>query len=345
MSDDTRSRQSETPTRVPDEELPYSEGGPQPTLDEEDRAASLWSDAWRQLRRNPVFLVSGFFILVFVLMAIFPQLFTNEPYPTGVECPLTRSLDRPSSEDIFGFDIQGCNYYAKTIYGARASILVGISVTSAAVLIAVLLGSLAGYYGKAIDAIIARVTDIWFAIPTVLGAIVMITALRNADENSATAVRFIKGLTESFDSFANVSGIGIVWLTLVVLGWPTMLRLLRSTVIAVRDAEYVEAARALGAKDSRIIIRHILPNAMAPVIIYATITVGVIISAEATLSFLGVGLELPAISWGLMISGSQLRILEYPHLLFFPGLFLSVAVFSFILMGDALRDALDPRLR
>lgn len=344
MSEKDRT-QSGAPTRMPDEELPHTEGGPQPTLDEQDRAASLWSDAWRQLRTNPTFLISGFFILVFVVMALAPHLFTNEPYPQGVACPLGQSLDRPSSEHIFGFDIQGCNYYAKTIYGARASILVGVSVTTSAVLIAIVLGSLAGYYGKWVDAIIARVTDVWFAIPTVLGAIVMITALRNADENSGPVIRLVKQGTEAFDGFANVPGIGIVWLTLVVLGWPTMLRLLRSSVIAVRESEYVEAARALGAKDSRIIIRHILPNAMAPVIIYATITVGVIISAEATLSFLGVGLELPAISWGLMISGAQNRILTTPHLLFFPGLFLSVAVFSFILMGDALRDALDPRLR
>lgn len=342
---DQDTRQSEAPTRVPDEELPYTEGGPQHHEPGDDRSASLWSDAWRQLRRNPVFIVSAIFIVVFILMAAFPQLFTNEPYPQGVNCPLTRSLDRPSSQDIFGFDIQGCNYYAKTIYGARASILVGVSVTASAVIVAVVLGSIAGYYGKWVDALIARLTDVWFAIPTVLGAIVMITALRNADEDSNILIRAIDSVTGAFDSFANVPGIGVVWFTLVVLGWPTMLRLLRSSVIAVRESEYVEAARALGAKDSRIIIRHILPNAMAPVIVYATITVGVIISAEATLSFLGVGLTLPAISWGLMISGAQNRILETPHLLLFPGLFLSVAVFSFILMGDALRDALDPRLR
>ena len=341
-------RQDEARTRVPDEELPHSPAaprGPDQAPDEDRRSASLWSDAWRQLRKNPVFLVSGFFIIVFVAMAIAPQLFTSEPQPIGAACPLTQSLQRPSAQDIFGFDIQGCNYYAMTIYGARASILVGITVTLSAVLVAVVLGSLAGYYGRWVDSIIARITDVWFAIPTVLGAIVMITALRNADENSNVVIRFIQQITDAFDAFANVPGIGVVWLTLVVLGWTTMLRLLRSSVIAVRESEYVEAARALGAKDSRIIIRHILPNAMAPVIVYATITIGVIISAEATLSFLGVGLQLPAISWGLMISGAQNRILQYPHLLFFPGLFLSVTVFSFILMGDALRDALDPRLR
>ena len=347
MSDQDVQR-DESRQRVYDEELPHAPGSPTDPGDAPDgdqRSASLWSDAWRQLRRNPVFLISGFFILLFIVMAIAPQLFTSEPRPQGVACPLTQSLQRPSAEHIFGFDIQGCNYYAKTIYGARASILVGITVTGSAVLVAVLMGSLAGYYGKWVDALIARMTDIWFAIPTVLGAIVMITALRNADADSNIAIRLIKAVTDGFDSFSNVRGIGVVWFTLVVLGWPTMLRLLRSSVIAVRDSEYVEAARALGAKDSRIIIRHILPNAMAPVIVYATITVGVIISAEATLSFLGVGLQLPAISWGLMISTAQTRILQYPHLLFFPGIFLSVAVFSFILMGDALRDALDPRLR
>ncbi len=267
---DQDTRRSGAEERVPDEELPHapgSTGGEAP--DGDQRSASLWSDAWRQLRTNPVFLISGFFIVVFVTMAIAPQLFTSEPVPQGVACPLSQSLDRPSSEHIFGFDIQGCNYYAKTIYGARASILVGLSVTLSAVVVAVFLGSLAGYYGKWVDSLIARITDIWFAIPTVLGAIVMITALRNADEDSNIAIRVIDTITTSFDRFANVSGIGIVWFTLVVLGWPTMLRLLRSSVIAVRESEYVEAAKALGAKDSRIIIRHILPNAMAPVIVYA----------------------------------------------------------------------------
>jgi ABC-type dipeptide/oligopeptide/nickel transport system permease subunit len=132
---------------------------------------------------------------------------------------------------------------------------------------------------------------------------------------------------------------------LIILGWPTLMRLMRSTVLSGKEADYVAAARALGASDWRIMRVHILPNAIAPVIVYATITVGIIISAEAALSFLGVGLRLPAISWGLMISNAQNRILEQPHLLLFPALFLSVLVLCFILLGDALRDALDPKLR
>ena len=168
---------------------------------------------------------------------------------------------------------------------------------------------------------IARITDIWFAIPTILGGIVILRSLFSE-----------RGLLQ-------------VSLVLIVLGWPTMLRLVRSAVLSVKEQDYVDSARALGVRDLRIIRRHILPNSLAPVIVYATITVGVIISAEAALSFLGVGLQLPAISWGLMIAVAQNRILTAPHLLLFPGLFLSVTVFSFILMGDALRDALDPRLR
>jgi ABC-type dipeptide/oligopeptide/nickel transport system permease subunit len=281
------------------------------------KPASLWSDAWHELRRSPIFVVSALLILVFVVMAIAPGLFTSaDPR----ECSLSNSLVRPSAEHWFGFDLQGCDYYSRTIYGARPSIAIGIVVTIFTVIVAVVLGSIAGYYGGMLDTIIARVTDIWFAIPTILGGIVILSLLPSR-------------------------GILQVSLVLVVLGWPTMLRLLRSSVLSAKEQDYVDAARALGASDYRIITRHILPNAIAPVIIYATITVGVIISAEAALSFLGVGLQLPAISWGLMISTAQTRILEHPHLLFFPAGFLSLTVYSFILMGDALRDALDPKLR
>lgn len=281
------------------------------------KPASLWSDAWKELRTSPIFIVSALLIIVFIVMAIAPSLFTGAD---PLACNLRNSLETPSAEHWFGFDVQGCDYVARTVYGARVSISIGLIVTVFAVLIALVLGSLAGYYGGILDTIIARITDIWFAIPTILGGIVVLSLLQE------------RGLWQ-------------VSLVLVLLGWPTMLRLLRSAVLSAREQDYIEAARALGASDFRIIVRHILPNAIAPVIVYATITVGVIISAEAALSFLGVGLQLPAISWGLMISGSQTRILQYPHLLLFPGVFLSMTVFSFILMGDALRDALDPKLR
>lgn len=282
------------------------------------REGSLYADAWRQLRRRPMFIISGILILILAVMAIWPGLFTRvDPR----DCNLADSLLRPSGEHWFGTDVQGCDYYARTIWGARVSITIGVLVTASATLIAVVLGSMAGYYGGIVDTLIARLTDIWFAIPTILGGIVILRSIFST-----------RGLLQ-------------VSLVLIVLGWPTMLRLVRSAVMATKEMDYVDAARALGVRNFRIIRRHILPNAVAPVIVYATITVGVIISAEAALSFLGVGLQLPAISWGLMISVAQNRILTAPHLLLFPGAFLSVTVFSFILMGDALRDALDPRLR
>jgi ABC-type dipeptide/oligopeptide/nickel transport system permease subunit len=280
--------------------------------------AGLYSDAWRQLRRKPIFVISGILILILIVMAIWPGLFTRAD-PRA--CNLADSLLRPSSEHWFGTDVQGCDYYARTIYGTRVSISIGILVTLCSTLIALVFGSIAGYYGGVTDSIIARITDVWFAIPTILGGIVILRSL--------------------FDE----RGLFQVSMVLIVLGWPTMLRLVRSAVLSVKEQDYVDSARALGVRDFRIIRRHILPNSLAPVIVYATITVGVIISAEAALSFLGVGLQLPAISWGLMLNVAQNRILTAPHLLLFPGLFLSVTVFSFILMGDALRDALDPRLR
>lgn len=278
---------------------------------------SLWSDAWRQLRTSPLFLISLGLVVLFIVMAIVPQLFTSAD-PRA--CSLSNSLERPSSEHWFGFDLQGCDYYARSIYGARISMAIGVTVIGFAAILAVILGSISGYYGGWLDSVIARLTDIWFAIPTILGGIVILSLLGER-------------------GFFQVS------LVLVILGWPTMLRLYRASVLAVKEMDYVEAARALGASDFRILFKHILPNAITPVIIYAAISVGVIIAAEAALSFLGVGLQLPAISWGLMISGAQTRILQAPHLLLFPGLFLSLAVFGFILMGDALRDALDPKGR
>jgi oligopeptide transport system permease protein len=282
------------------------------------KPASLWTDAWRELRRKPSFVISALLVILMTIMAVFPQLFTSiDPR----ECSLINALQTPGAEHWFGTDLQGCDYYARTIYGARTSVSIGLVVTFFATLIAVTLGSLAGYKGGWLDSTLSRFTDIMFAIPLILGAIVILNALGGS------------------------RGIWTVSAVLIILGWPTMLRLMRSSVLSVRELDYVDAARALGASDWRIITRHVLPNGITPVIVYATITVGVIITAEASLSFLNVGLQLPAISWGLMISAAQNRILTFPHLLFFPGIFLSVTVFAFILMGDALRDALDPKLR
>jgi oligopeptide transport system permease protein len=281
------------------------------------REASLWSDAWRQLRRKPTFIIAATIALLLSVMAIAPGLFTNaDPR----DCPLVQSRARPSAEHWFGRDFQGCDYLVRVIYGARNSMVVGLLTVLGTVVVGGLLGMLSGYYGGRIDSIVARFTDVIFGIPTVLGAIVVLNLFQERKHYT-------------------------VALVLVLFGWPTTLRLMRSSVLSVKEMDYVAAAKALGATDGRILRLHVLPNALAPVIVYSTIALGVFIATEATLSFLGVGLQLPAISWGLMVSDAQDYILESPHLLLFPGLFLVVTVLSFILMGDALRDALDPKLR
>lgn len=283
-----------------------------------DYQASLWGDAWRQLRKNPLFIIAAVLLLLFTVMAIAPGLFTSRD--PQLDADLSRTVEPPSAGHWFGFDIQGRDYYTRVIYGTRVSLVIGLLVVGVDMVVAIILGSIAGYYGRFWDGLIARMADIWFALPTTLAAIVFLNVIGT------------RGLLQ-------VSAV------LIFLGWPTLMRLMRSSVLAGKETDYVMAARALGASDWRIMRVHILPNGIAPVIVYGTISVGIIIAVEAALSFLGVGLQLPAISWGLMISDAQNRILSSPHLLLFPAIFLSTLVLCFIILGDALRDALDPRLR
>jgi oligopeptide transport system permease protein len=297
-----------------------------------ERAASLWSDAWRQMRRRKLFWLAIGIIALFTVMAIVPQLFvapspaTHDPLACSIRNPDTgdyQDLLRPSSDHWFGTDIQGCDYYARVIYGARVSIIVGLGGTIVLFLIGVVLGGIAGFYGGWRDNLISRVVDILFAFPFLVAAILVLNVIAS-------------------DSGRNVFHVLIV---IGIFGWPTVSRIFRGSVIQAKTSEYVEAARALGASNMRILFRHVLPNAIAPAIVYAVIGIGTIIAAEATLSFLGVGLTLPAISWGLMINGAQTRILTVPHLLIFPSIFLSITVLGFLLLGDVVRDALDPRLK
>ena len=296
------------------------QGSSQAGGDEGVRQASLWSDAWRQLRRNKLFLAAGAMLTVLAVMAAFPSLFSSiDPTEVGA-CQLANSKQGPSSEAWFGYDIQGCDHYANVIYGARVSMIIGLVVVGGAMTIGVTLGALAGFFGGWFDVLVARITDVVYGLPIILGSILILNAFTE------------RGIKE-------------VAIALIALGWMTFLRLFRSSVISIKETDYVAAARAMGAKNSRIILKHIVPNALAPVLVYATITVGGIIAAEATLSFLGIGLQLPAVSWGLQINSGQRLLRTAPHVIFFPSIFLSVTVLSFILLGDALRDALDPKLR
>lgn len=280
--------------------------------------SSVWRDAWRYLRTNPLFLIGLAVMLVIVVMALFPALFARGINPT--DCDLSLSRQTPSAAHWFGMDLQGCDYYANVIYGARNSVMIGLLSVIGVLIIGVLVGALAGYFGGWADSVLARITDVFFGIPLFLGALILLTVTANRS-------------------------VWTVSLALIVFGWMTAMRLVRSSVVSIRESDYVLAAQALGASSGRILVRHILPNAVAPVFVYATIAVGTFISAEAALTYLGIGLQAPEISWGLQINVAQSLIGSSPHLLLFPALFLLVTVLGFILLGDALRDALDPKRR
>ncbi|MER5351150.1 ABC transporter permease [Kitasatospora sp. NPDC002551] len=285
-----------------------------------ERVASLWSDAWADLRRSPLFLIGGFLVLFMVLLAVVPQLFTDADPRAGGFCNLADSLKRPSLDHWFGFDVQGCDIYTRTVWGARNSIIVGLVTTTLVVLVGGTMGLWAGWIGGFGDSVLSRVTEIFFAIPLLLGGMLIMSTWGKGNAWTVSAV-------------------------MAVLGWPQIYRLMRSAVLANKHNDYVVAARALGAGTGRIVSRHILPNAVAPVIVVSTINLGVYIGAEAALSYLGIGIQSPAISWGLMISDAQARFLSAPHVLLFPAAVLSITVLAFIMLGDAVRDALDPKLR
>jgi len=278
---------------------------------------SLWSDAWHDLRRNPTFVISALLILLLILVAVFPSLFTSI---NPQRCDLLMGNDGRTPGHPFGFDRQGCDVYSRVIYGARASVTVGVLVTSGVVLIGGLIGAIAGFYGGAWDSLLSRITDVFFAIPILLFAIVFLS------------------------SFA-LRSIWTVVAAIMLVGWPSVARIMRASVISVKESDFVTAARALGASDMRILRRHILPNAIAPVIVVATILLGVFIVLEATLSYLGIGLPGSTVSWGGDINDAQASLRTAPHVLLYPSVALSITVLAFMLLGDAVRDALDPKLR
>ncbi len=292
----------------------------------DEAGASLWSDAWRIMRSRPLFWVSATIITIFVLMAVVPQLFTNAD---PAYCDLSLARIPPDGTAWFGYDLQGCDVYSRTIYGARSSILVGVLTMLATVIIGGTLGIIAGFAGGWVDALLSRIADVFFAIPLLLGGIIIMYTFRSPPGAPYSLI------------------VGKVVFAMAVLYWPNIFRLMRSSVLQVKPNEYVLAARALGASPARIVTSHVLPNAVAPVIVVATIDLGAFITVEAALSFLGIGLQPPAISWGIAISeASGLGyIAAAPHMLLFPSLFLSLAVLGFIMLGEVVRDAMDPKLR
>jgi ABC-type dipeptide/oligopeptide/nickel transport system permease subunit len=254
-------------------------------------------------------------VVIMGLAAIAAPLIANDP----LKIDLTHYLQKPSAAHWLGTDVQGRDIWSRLVYGARVSLTVGFISQGIALLLGVTLGMLAGYYGRWVDELVMRLADVTLAFPTLLLLIAMVAAFQPS--------------------------MGVVFIVIGVVGWAGMARLVRGQVLVVRQLEYVQAIRALGARDVRVMLQHVLPNVIAPVVIAATLGVAGAIMAEAALSFLGLGVPPPTPSWGSMIADGrdldQLR--RAPWTSVFPGMAIGAAVLGFNLLGDALRDALDPR--
>jgi oligopeptide transport system permease protein len=277
----------------------------------------LLRNTWRGLRRRPKFIIAALMIGFVLLVAAFPALFTAAD--PGYADP-DQSLQAPSAAHWFGTDLQGQDIYARTIYGARASITVGLGATLAVFVVGGALGALAGFYGGWLDAVISRVADVFFAIPLLLAAIVLMQVMHHRTVWTVIAI-------------------------LALFGWPQVARIARGGVLTVRGSDYVLAAKALGLSKFGILVRHAVPNAIGPVIAVSTIALGLFIVTEATLSYLGVGLPPSVVSWGGDINVDQIRLRAGSPILFYPAGALAITVLAFMIMGDVLRDALDPTSR
>jgi ABC-type dipeptide/oligopeptide/nickel transport system permease subunit len=276
----------------------------------------LRADVWRRFCKNRLALAGLVFIVALLLVAIFAPWIA--PYDYDERTP-GAFREGPSSEHWFGTDIIGLDVFSRVVYGARISLKVGIVATLMAVVIGLILGAIAGFAGGKTDNLIMRFTDIFLAIPYIILAIAVATIFGQ----SVNSVILVLGLT----------------------GWLGICRIVRASFLSLARMEYVDAARALGFSRTRIIFRHMLPNALQPVIVYSTIAIGSVILAEAALSFLGVGPVPPTPAWGLMVSEAKSTLAVAPHMLFFPGMAIFLTVLAFVFVGDGLRDALDPKLK
>ncbi|SKC37794.1 ABC transporter permease [Krasilnikoviella flava] len=292
-------------------------------------SASLGGDAWRRLRRRPDVIVSALVVVFFTVMAAFPTLFTStDPQ----RCIIGDSKTRPQglgATHPLGTDVHGCDMLAQLVHGARPSLLLAFVVVGASVVIGVVLGLLAGYYLGWVDTVVSRTIEVFLVIPLLLAALLLLSLFRNVSVGSG-----------AFDVIL------LPALVLTLFGWMGYSRYVRASTLEAKNLDYVTAARALGASDLRIMVRHVLPNAIGPVTALVPTAIAGVISAEAVLAFLGIGVRPPAISWGIMITnGAEWVTGGYPYLLLIPLGCLILTVLALVVLGDALRDALDPRLR
>ena len=282
-----------------------------------ERPESLWSDAWKRLRRNRAAVLSAVFLSWVGVTAAFA------PWLPGMQDPTVQNLKLaatpPSLAHWFGTDELGRDTFARVVYGGRISLMVGLVATLVSLAIGVSWGAVAGYRGGRTDEIMMRIVDILYSLPYIFLVILLL-------------VFFSRSIL-------------MLFVALGLVQWLTMARIVRGQVLSLKQQTFVEAARALGASDTAIIFRHIVPNTLGPVIVYTTLTVPAIILQEAFLSFLGLGVQPPDASWGTLVSDGARVLALFPWLVIFPGAALSLTLFCFNFLGDGLRDALDPQDR
>jgi oligopeptide transport system permease protein len=282
--------------------------------DEQEPGSSLWRDAWHRLAKNKMAVVSAIILVLIILGAFLGPQFSGQSYETQ---DLRLGATAPSADHWLGTDTLGRDLFVRILYGGQISISVGLCATAVALTIGVLYGTVSGFLGGKVDAFMMRIVDIIFALPFTVFVILLMVFFGR---------KFV-----------------LLFAAIGAVQWLTMARIVRGQVQSLRHQEFIEAAEALGLSKLRIIFRHMSPNALGPIIVYATLTVPSVMLLEAFLSFLGLGVQPPMSSWGVLIKEGADSMEEFPWLLIYPGLFLAVTLFSLNFLGDGLRDALDPR--
>ncbi len=280
---------------------------------------------WRSYRRHKPAMIGTFVILIFALTAIFAQYLT--PYDPE-KTKLTAMLQPPSSEHLMGTDELGRDLLTRLLYGGRVSLSIGVMAMALAVTVGAIIGGLAGFYGGRVDNILMRFTDTMLAFPQLFVLIILALALRDLP------IEALRGTP-----FASIFSIVLV---IAVLAWMRVARLVRAAFLSLKEKEFIEAARCSGVPNLRIMVRHLLPNAMSPIIVAATFRVATSIITESGLSYLGFGVQPPTPTWGNMLKNAQDQMTRAPWTAIFPGIMIFIAVIAINFIGDGLRDALDP---
>ena len=293
--------------------------------------AGLWSDAFGRLRKNKLAMVGLVLVILLFLTAIFGPILAPWPYQTqdlqAVVANGGRALPPGSPNHLLGTDQIGRDLLSRLLDGARISMTVAIVVQLVVLLIGVPIGALAGWFGGRLDNFLMRFTDVMYAFPDLLFIILLSVAFR-----------------ETFFGRA-LDGLLLVFVAIGLTSWVTVARLVRGQILSLKEMEFVEAARAIGVSDGRIVTRHLLPNGVGPIIVAVTLGIPAAILAEATLAYIGIGVQAPRASWGSLIADGQKVVRGDPHLVLFPAICIAVALVSFTFLGDGLRDALDPKLK